>query len=119
MGIRAVHARKDALTEAHDSRPACHYCGHCSHGCETHAKFSTLYTYIPWALKTGNCELVPNASAAEILTDDRGLARAVRYVDTATLQWHAVPARVIPISPGALDSARLPRLPTSRAVPSG
>jgi len=119
MGIRAVHARKDALTEAHDSRPACHYCGHCSHGCETHAKFSTLYTYIPWALKTGNCELVPNAFAAEILTDGRGLARAVRYVDTITLKWHEASARVIIICAGAIESARLLLLSKSRRFPAG
>jgi choline dehydrogenase-like flavoprotein len=119
LSIRAVPARKDALTEAHDRRPACHYCGHCSQGCETHAKFSTLYTYIPWALETGNCELVPNAFAAEILIDERGLAGGVRYVDTVTMKWYEARARVTVVAAGAIESARLLLLSRNRRFPDG
>ena len=36
---------------------------------------------IPRALATGNCELRTNSIVSEVVVDDRGLARGVKYFD--------------------------------------
>ena len=53
----------------------------CGFACPINAKAGTHNTVIPMALATGNCELRTGCVAAEVVVDDRGRARGVRYFD--------------------------------------
>lgn len=91
--------------------------GHCINGChigptvEGVAKRSTLVSYIPRALATGNVEIRPNAFVIKILTEESselGLhAIGVLYRDTWTGEIVELRARVIVLAAGAVESPRL------------
>src|SRR5256714_14595993 len=73
----------------------CTMCGKCLQGCphpvgaplEKKAKRATNVSYVPLALATGNCEIVPNAFATAVLFAngrERAPARGVRLRHTET-----------------------------------
>jgi choline dehydrogenase-like flavoprotein len=90
--------------------------GHCVNGChigptvEGVAKRSTLVSYIPRALATGNVEIRPNAFVVRILTEEneQGLhAVGVIYRDTWTGEMVELRSRVVVLSAGGIESPRL------------
>ncbi|UUZ94253.1 GMC family oxidoreductase N-terminal domain-containing protein [Paenibacillus sp. P25] len=91
--------------------------GHCVNGCNAGpsvdkiAKRSTLVSYVPLALKTGNVAIRPNSFAIKILTeqDPKGEVRAtgVRFRDTWTGEIGELTARVVVMSAGCIESPRL------------
>lgn len=91
--------------------------GHCVNGChigptiEGVAKRSTLVSYIPRALRSGNVEVMPNTFVTKILTTegDQGVIRAsgVGYRNTWTGETGELRARVVVMSCGAVESPRL------------
>jgi choline dehydrogenase-like flavoprotein len=98
----------------------CTMCGHCLVGCsnpagaplERKAKRSTNVSYIPVAVATGNCEVLPNVFASEILFDPpvnggRGRARGVRWRDTVTGLTDEAESRVVVLAGGSIESPRL------------
>jgi choline dehydrogenase-like flavoprotein len=125
MGIPFIPTRKALITVPYDGRPACHYCGHCMHGCDVSAIFSTATTMVPKAQKTGNFTLLPSKLAREILVDREGRARAVSIVDTITRKEEEIRARIFAVCGGAIESPRLllnsrsPRFPNGLANSSG
>jgi ferredoxin len=54
LGIPMFPARKALLTQPHDGRPPCHYCGRCMQGCDVGAIFNSATAMIPKAQQTGN-----------------------------------------------------------------
>jgi choline dehydrogenase-like flavoprotein len=119
IGIRGISARKDALTRDHRGSPACHWCGHCTWGCDSHSKFSSLWTYIPWAVATGRCTLQSDAFASEVLVDDQGLCRGVRFAKRHTQDFQEVFGKAVLVCCGTVESARLLLLSKSRQHPNG
>lgn len=99
----------------------CTMCGHCIQGCpnpiaaplELKAKRATNVSYVPAAVATGNCEIVPNAFATAVLFDSPGgspkpaRARGVRWRDTATGEEHEAEAPVVVLAGGSIESPRL------------
>jgi choline dehydrogenase-like flavoprotein len=99
----------------------CTMCGHCLQGCpqprgapvEQKAKRSTNVSYVPAAVATGNCEVVPNAFATRVLfdADDTGdssvRARGVRWRNVSTGEHHETEAGVIVLAAGSVESPRL------------
>ncbi|WP_160725180.1 GMC family oxidoreductase N-terminal domain-containing protein [Bacillus sp. USDA818B3_A] len=91
--------------------------GHCINGCktgpsiETVAKRSTLVSYIPLALKTGNVEIRPNTFVSKILTenDPAGGVRAsgVKIRNTWTAETADIRAKVIVSAAGVIETPRL------------
>lgn len=91
--------------------------GHCVNGChigptvEGVAKRSTLVSYIPRALATGNVEIRPNAFVTRILTETDGesgtRAVGVIYRDTWTKEFTEVRADVVVMAAGAIETPRL------------
>lgn len=91
--------------------------GHCVNGChigptvEGVAKRSTLVSYIPRALNTGNVEVRPNTFVTKILTEDsteEGLhAVGVSYRDTWTGETGEVRAKVVVMAAGGIETPRL------------
>jgi Choline dehydrogenase and related flavoproteins len=91
--------------------------GHCINGChigptiESVAKRTTLVSYIPKALNTGNIEIRPNTFVTKILTEEDttdGL-RAVGVIsrDTWTGDYHEFHAKIIVMSAGGIETPRL------------
>ena len=91
--------RAAILTQNHNGRLACHYCGPCERGCITHSYFNSLGSTLPAARKTGNLTLRPNSVVAEVLYDPkRGRARGVRVIDANTMEVARVHgARRVPL----------------------
>lgn len=101
----------------------CTMCGFCLMGCphaagaplERKAKRATNVSYVPAAVATGSCEVVPNAFATAILceagdTDERGArarVRGVRWRDTASGGVREAQARVVVLAAGSVESPRL------------
>ncbi len=119
MGIPMIPARKAVLTEPHDDRPPCHYCGHCMDGCDVGAIFTVPNSMLPKARRTGNFSLLPNKLAREILVDREGRARAVSVIDTVTRQEEEIRARIFAISCASIESARLLLNSRSPQFPNG
>jgi choline dehydrogenase-like flavoprotein len=112
----------------------CTMCGHCLQGCpqprgapvEQKAKRSTNVSYVPAAVATGNCEVVPNSFATRILFDTDSAdaerparARGVRWRDVSTGEHHEAEARVVVLAGGSVESPRLwlnSGLPNAHAV---
>lgn len=107
LGIPIIPNRLSILTRPHNGRAACHYCGQCWRGCATHSNFSSTSVLLPPAMATGRLEIIPNAMAREVLTNDEGLADAVSYVDKETGGEQQVKARIVVLAASACESARL------------
>ena len=103
------------------SLEGCTMCGHCHQGCrnpvaaplERKAKRATNVSYVPAAVATGNCEVVPNAFATAILFEgaaggDRpARARGVRWRDTETGDDREAHAPVVVMAGGSIENPRL------------
>ncbi len=91
--------------------------GHCVNGChigptvEGIAKRSTLVSYIPRGLRTGNVEVRPNTFVTKILTEEDGAdglrAVGVVYRDTWSGQTGELRANVVIMAAGGVESPRL------------
>ena len=91
--------------------------GHCVNGChigptvDSIAKRTTLVSYIPRALRTGNVEVRPNTFVTKIMTEENeseGLhAVGVITRDTWTGEINEFRAQVIVMSAGAVETPRL------------
>jgi choline dehydrogenase-like flavoprotein len=100
-------------------RPACIHMRTCvGFACPVNAKAGTQNTVIPVALATGHCELRTESVASEILIDDRGRARGVRYFDDRDrLQQQT--ADLVVLSASATETARLLLNSRSKLFPQG
>lgn len=119
LNIPIVAARNAILTQPHDGRPACHYCAECSRGCVTASRFSSTQVLIPKAMKTGRLDLLTNAMAREILTDNEGRCTAVSYVDRNDKREYQIRARSVIVAGGAMESTRLLLNSRSSRSPNG
>ena len=103
----------------YNGRGPCMRCRWCvGFACEVNAKNGTQNTAIPTALATGLCELRTGAMAREIVLDARGHAIAVTYFDTDN-HLQTQPARLVVVSAGAIETARLLLNSKSRLHPNG
>lgn len=96
------------LTQFHNGRAACHYCGTCERGCITHSYFNSLASTLPAARKTGRLTLRPHSVVREVVYDaQRGRATGVRAVDALSGEELEFGARVVFLCASALESTRL------------
>jgi choline dehydrogenase-like flavoprotein len=107
LGIPCVPARQAAITQPTNGRPPCHYCGQCTRGCISASNYASSYVQIIPAMQTGRLQLVTNAMARELITDDRGRVTAVSYVDKTTRTERQVRCRTVVLAASACESARL------------
>jgi choline dehydrogenase-like flavoprotein len=103
----------------HPDVAGCTMCGHCLVGCphpvaaplEGKAKRATNVSYVPAAVATGCCEVVPDAFAVAVLhepgSDGRARARGVRWRDTRTGETGEAETHVVVLAGGSVESPRL------------
>ena len=100
--------RTAILTRPLNGRQPCHYCGPCEHGCVTHSHFSSVWTTVADAERSGNCQVVTDAVVSHVTTDrDTGLANGVAYFDRLTRAPRELRARIVVLSASALESTRI------------
>jgi choline dehydrogenase-like flavoprotein len=109
-------------TVPYGGRAACVQCKYCvGFACPTDAKSGSHNTTIPRALATGHCEIVTGAMAERVETDGRGRAMGVTYLrnENGETRRHCAEAKVVVVSGGAIESARLLLNSHSRHHPRG
>jgi choline dehydrogenase-like flavoprotein len=107
MGRTVTIGRVAILTRPLNGRQPCHYCGPCERGCVTTSYFSSPFTTVADAQKTGRLTLLTNAAAARVLMRDGGKADGIEYIDTVTRELKQVKAKVVVLCASTLESTRL------------
>src|SRR5438046_3337772 len=96
FGHTVTIGRTAILTQNHNGRLACHYCGPCERGCSTFSYFSSPFTTIKDALATGKCTLITNAVVARVNMDPTtNRANGVTFVDGITRQTKSVSGKAL------------------------
>jgi choline dehydrogenase-like flavoprotein len=118
--------RSAVLTQTHNGRAACHYCGPCHRGCITRSYFSSVNATLPVAEKTGRMTLRPYSVVHSLIFDPQTRrVSGVRVIDGQThkaLEFHG---RIIFVCASALESTRIllnsstPEFPNGLANGSG
>src|SRR4028118_1581505 len=122
VGVKVIPGRGSVLTKAlpgNQERGACFYCGQCNRSCKVYADFSASSCLVIPAMKTGNLEVVSNAMAREVLTDDKGLATGVSYVNKEDMQEYQVSGKTVILGASSCESARIMLNSKSKAHPNG
>jgi choline dehydrogenase-like flavoprotein len=109
-------------TEPYGGRSACIGCKYCvGFACPTNAKSGTQNTVIPRAIATGNCEFRTSTIVEAIETNQRGNVNGVSYLDNVSGETRRQTARakIVIVSAGAIESARLLVNSHSQLHPAG
>ncbi len=72
FGRTVTIGRVAVLTQMHNNRLPCHYCGPCERGCMTFSYFSSPFTTVKDAVSSGNCTLITNAVVSHVDMDASG-----------------------------------------------
>lgn len=108
------------LTQPHNGRAPCHYCGPCERGCMTFSYFSSTFTTVKDAIKTGNCTLITDAVVSHVDMDtSANKAAGVTFVNRTTKETKQVRAKSVVLCAQALESTRILLNSSTRAYPKG
>ncbi len=118
--------RTAILTQKHNGRAPCHYCGPCARGCITRSYFSSLNSTLPAALTTGKVTVRPHSVVHSLMFDAKTRkVSGVRIIDGQTKQTVEFRGRIVFLCASALESARIllnsatPEFPDGLANSSG
>lgn len=119
LGYKEVHTGNMAInSQPRHDRGRCMQLGFCFQGCKSGAKWSTLYTELPAAEKTGNMDLRPESHVSRIEHDDRGLVTGVVYFDKAGKEQRQK-ARIVCVAGNSIETPRLLLLSASNKFKDG
>ncbi len=122
-GVPVIPSRLSILTKEIKSttqRGACFFCGQCNRNCSmAKADFSSTNVLIYPALQTGNVDIVANAMAREVLTNNEGKATGVSYINKDDMQEYQVNGKVVIVAASACESSRLLLNSKSKQHPNG
>ncbi len=107
LGWPSTHRRLSQLTQPHNGRPACHYCGNCVNGCDAGAMFNPIAVTLPPALATGTLEIRTDCVVAGVRTNAEHRAQGVTYIERATKQSVDVDATWVILAASTLENTRL------------
>ncbi len=112
--------RVAVLTQTHNGRAACHYCGICQRGCSTGSYFSSQSATLPAAAATGNMTLRPDSHVHSVIYDeDLGRVTGVRVVDAHSKEMIEFNAKVVFMCASTLGSTQVLLNSTSSRFPNG
>jgi choline dehydrogenase-like flavoprotein len=118
-GYKDCHTGRMAInSRPRADRGYCLQIGFCFQGCKSGAKWSTLYTEIPAAEKTGKLDLRPQSHVLKIEHNDAGKVSAVVYRD-ADGKDQRQQARVVCVAGNSIETPRLLLLSASSKYPEG
>ncbi len=107
LGIPIIPARMAILTKPMPGRAPCFYATPCGRGCSIGAAFQSTTSLIPYALETGNLDVLPDAMARTVTLDAQGRANGVTFIDRTTGKEEHVAARAVVLGASALETARI------------
>ena len=120
FGHTVTIGRTAILTQNHNGRLQCHYCGPCERGCRTFSYFSSPFTTVKDAIASGNCALITNAVVSHVdMGTEPNKARGVTYVDRLTRQVKEVRGKAVILCAQALESTRILLNSSTRDYPNG
>ena len=120
FGRTLTIGRAAILTQLHNGRAPCHYCGPCERGCVTYSYFSSPFTTVKDALKTGKCTLITDAIVSHVEMDtNANKARGVSFVHRTTKETKQVRGRSVILCAQALESTRILLNSSTREYPKG
>jgi len=119
LGYKDVHTGNMAInSQPRDGRGRCMQLGFCFQGCKSGAKWSTLYTELPKADKTGNLDLRPESHVTRIEHNDAGKVTGVVYFDKDGKEQRQK-ARVVCVAGNSIETPRLLLLSSSNMFKDG
>lgn len=108
FGRSVTIGRTAIVTQNHNGRLACHYCGPCERGCSTFSYFSSPFTTVKDAVKTGKCTLITNAVVAQVNMDAAtNRSTGVLFVDGVTRQTRNIRGKAVILCAQSLESTRI------------
>ncbi len=117
LGIALHHLPQARNSVAYGGRPRCQACSTCA-VCPTGAKASVDLTQFPEAEATGKVRVVTEATVLRLEVNGSGEVSAAVYARPDKVE-RRLTARVFVVSAGAVETARLLLLSTSRHFSSG
>ncbi|GAB3272544.1 GMC family oxidoreductase [Parahaliea aestuarii] len=118
--VHMTIGRVAILSEDHNGRAACHYCGPCDRGCSTGSYFSSHSATLPAARATGNLTLKANAVVERLEYDAQGgRVSAVHVIDSQTGERSAFRARLYFLCASTVGSTQILMNSRSEAFPDG
>jgi choline dehydrogenase-like flavoprotein len=118
--------RTAVLTQRHNGRAPCHYCGPCNRGCQTRSYFSSLNATLPAAQATGRLTLRPYSVVQSLIFDSKTRrVTGVRVIDGQSRQALEFQGRLVFLCASTLESTRIllnsatPEFPNGLANSSG
>jgi choline dehydrogenase-like flavoprotein len=119
LGYQEVHTGNMAINSVpRNGRGRCMQIGFCFQGCKSGAKWSTLYTELPAAERTGNLDLRPESHVVRIEHNDAGKATGVVYFDKDGKEQRQK-ARLVCVAGNSIETPRLLLLSASNKYPDG
>ena len=119
LGYREVHTGNMAInSQPRHDRGRCMQLGFCFQGCKSGAKWSTLYTELPQAEKTGSMDLRPESHVTRIEHDGTGKVTGVVYFDKAGAERRQK-ARIVCVAGNSIETPRLLLLSASKLYKDG
>lgn len=119
LGYKDVHTGNMAInSQPRDGRGSCIQLGFCFQGCKSGAKWSTLYTELPKAEKTGNMDLRPESHVTRIEHSAAGKVTGVVYFDKDGKEQRQK-ARLVCVAGNSIETPRLLLLSASALFPDG
>jgi choline dehydrogenase-like flavoprotein len=120
LGRTVTIGRVAIVTQNHNGRLACHYCGPCERGCRTFSYFSSPFTTVADAVNSHNCTVITNAVVSHVnMSNSDNKASGVTFVDRLTRQVKEVRGKAIILCAQALESTRILLNSSTREYPNG
>lgn len=117
---RCAHLSDPQEVHRQQGRGMCMARLECARGCPLGGYFSANSSTIPWAAKTGNLTLRPDAVVQSIMYDDKlGKATGVRIIDRLTGAVTEYSSRLIFLNAGAINTVSVLLNSKSSAFPDG
>ena len=111
---RMTIGRTAILTQPHNGRGACHYCGPCARGCSVGAYFCSLSSTLPAALDTGKLTIRTNSIVHSLIYDEsRDVVTGVRVIDAESHEDLEFRGRLVFLCASALASTQILMMSTS------
>jgi choline dehydrogenase-like flavoprotein len=118
--VRITMGRCAILTQDHNGRAACHYCGPCERGCSSGSYFSSHSSTLPAARATGRLTLLPDQVVARLEHDASGRrVTSVKTIDTRTGERREFSAKLFFLCASTLGSTQILLNSASELHPRG
>jgi len=120
ISARCAHLSDPQEIHLQQGRNKCQGQRMCNRGCIFGGYFSSNSSTIPWAMKTGNLTMRPNAVVHSIIYDDeKGKATGVRIIDAESKEMIEFYAKIIFVNASTFNSNAILLNSTSDRFPNG